>query len=44
MTAHLYEKRGLWHIVLVYTNAQGKRAQKWITTLLLKVTIVVRNR
>ena len=32
MTAHLYEKRGLWHIVLVYTNSKGKRAQKWINT------------
>ena len=41
MTAHLYEKRGLWHIVLVYTNAQGKRAQKWINT---NLTIKGNNR
>ena len=32
MTARLYEKRGTWHIVLIYTNQQGKRAQKWINT------------
>jgi len=32
VTARLYEKRGTWHIVLIYTNQQGKRAQKWINT------------
>lgn len=32
MTARLYEKRGTWHIVLIYTNQKGKRAQKWINT------------
>ena len=32
MTARLYEKRGTWQIVLIYTNQQGKRTQKWINT------------
>ena len=32
MTARLYEKRGTWHIVLVYRNPDGSRKQKWINT------------
>ena len=34
MTARLYEKRGLWYIVLIYKNQTGKRTQKWINTQL----------
>lgn len=32
MTARLYEKRGTWHIVLVYRTPDGSRKQKWINT------------
>lgn len=32
MTARLYEKRGTWHIVLIYRDQSGNRKQKWINT------------
>lgn len=32
MTARLYDKRGTWHIVLIYRDHSGERKQKWINT------------
>lgn len=32
MTARLYEKRGTWHIVLIYRDQDSNRKQKWINT------------